>query len=57
MGIELFLGYVTLWIYTFWKISACPGTTLCNKFEQSNTRGDILNGGDNVDDQETFGFT
>ena len=39
------------------EIIPCPRTTLCNKFEQSNTRGDILNGGDNVDDQENFGFT
>ena len=38
-------------------INACPRTIICNKYEQSNTRGDILNAGDNVDDQETFGFT
>ena len=36
------------------RISACPRTTICNKFEQSNTRGDILNAGHNVDDQGNF---
>ena len=39
------------------KIIACLGTKICNKCEQSNRRGDILNAGDNVDDQENFGFT
>ena len=39
------------------KISACLRTTVCNKCEKSNTRGDILNYGDNVDDKEIFGFT
>ena len=39
------------------RISACPRTIICNKWEQSNMRGDILNAGDNVDDQENFGFT
>ena len=39
------------------RISACHRKTICNKFEQSNMRGDILNAGDNVDDQENFGFT
>ena len=38
------------------RISACPRTTICNKFEQSNMRGNILNASDNVDDQEMFGF-
>ena len=28
-----------------------------NKCEKNNMRGDILNAGDNVDDQENFGFT
>ena len=32
-------------------------TIICNKCEQNILRGDILNSGDNVDDQETFGFT
>ena len=38
-------------------ISGYHRTTICNKCEQSNMRGDILNAGDNVDDQENFGFT
>ena len=38
-------------------ISACTGTIICNKCEQNNMRGGILNSGDNVDDQENFGFT
>ena len=33
----------------------CPRTTICNKFAQSNTSGDILNTGDNADDEEIFG--
>ena len=39
------------------KISACPRTKICNKCEQSNTSGDILNAGDNVDDEEMFWFS
>ena len=39
------------------KISACPKTTICNTCEQSNRRGDILNAGDNVDDEEMFWFS
>ena len=39
------------------KISACPRTTICNKYEQSNTSGDILNTVDNVYDEEMFGFS
>ena len=39
------------------KIIPCPRTTICNEFEQSNTSGDILNGGDNVDDEEILGFS
>ena len=38
-------------------ISGYHRTTICNKCEQSNMRGDILNAGDDVDDQEHFGFT
>ena len=38
-------------------IRACPRTTICNKCEQSNTRGEILNSGDNVDDEESFWFS
>ena len=39
------------------RISACPKTKIWNKCEQSNMIGDILNVGDNVDDQDFFGFT
>ena len=39
------------------RINACPRKTFCNKCEQSNTRGEILNAGDNVDDQDKFGLT
>ena len=39
------------------RISACPRTIICNKCEQSNMRCEILNAGENVDDQENFGFT
>ena len=39
------------------KIVPCPRTTVCNKCEQSNTSGDILNAGDNVDDEEIFAFS
>ena len=39
------------------KIIPCPETTICNKCEQSNTSGDILNAGDNVDNKENFGFS
>ena len=39
------------------KLSACPRTKICNKYEKNNMRGEILNAGDNVDDQENFGFT
>ena len=38
------------------KIIPCLRTTTCNKREQSNTRGDILNAGDNVGDEEFLGF-
>ena len=39
------------------RISACPRTTICNKCEKSNMRGNILNAGENIDDQEKIGFT
>ena len=39
------------------RISAYHRSIICNKCEQINTRGEILNAGDNVDDQENFGFT
>ena len=39
------------------KISLCPRTTVCNKCAQSNTSGEILNTGDNADDEEMFGFS
>ena len=32
-------------------------TIICNKCEQSNVRGDILNAGDNVDNFKKIGFT
>ena len=34
----------------------CPRTILCNNCEQNNLFGDILNAGDNADDQEDYGF-
>ena len=39
------------------RISACPGTIIFNKCEQVNMRGEMLNAGDNVDDQDNVGFT
>ena len=39
------------------RISEFPRTIICNKCEQNNMRGEILNYGENVDDQEYFGFT
>ena len=39
------------------RISACSRTIFFNKCEQNNIRGEIFNSGDNVDDQEMFGFT
>ena len=38
-------------------ISTCTRSIICNKCEQNNMRGEILNAGDNVDDQENVGFT
>ena len=38
-------------------ISACSRTIICNKCEQNNMMGEILNSGDNVDDQEDSWFT
>ena len=32
-------------------------TIICNKCEQNNMIGEILNSGDNVNDQKYFGFT
>ena len=34
------------------KIFPCTRKKICNKCEQSNTSCDILNAGDNVDDEE-----
>ena len=34
------------------KIILCPRKTICNKCDQSNTSGDILNAGDNADNEE-----
>ena len=39
------------------RISACPRTIICNNCEQNIMIGEILNAGDNVDDQAYFGFT
>ena len=38
-------------------ISACPNKLIGNKCEQNIIRGEILNDGENVDDQGKFGFT
>ena len=38
------------------RISTCPKKIICNKCEQKNMIGEILNAGDHVDDQEDFGF-
>ena len=38
------------------RISACPRIATFHKYEQSNMRGDILNAGYNVDDEEILGF-
>ena len=39
------------------KIIPCPRIIFFNKCEQSNTSGDILNAGENGDDEEIFGFS
>ena len=39
------------------KIITCPRTTICDKCDQSNTSGDILNTGDNAYDKDIFGFS
>ena len=39
------------------RIIACLRTIICNEFEQDIMIGEILNAGDNVDDQEDYGFT
>ena len=39
------------------KIIPCTRTIIYNKCEQMNLLGDILNAGDNVDDQEDYVFT
>ena len=39
------------------RISACPRTIIWNKCEQNNIKSEILNAGENVDDQENVGFT
>ena len=36
------------------RISACARTMICNKCKQNNMINEILNAGDNVDDQEDF---
>ena len=57
LGIQNFLVNVTFWIFTGWKISVCPRTIICNNCEQNNLIGEILNAGDNFDDQEDYRFT
>ena len=39
------------------RIITCLRTIICNKCEQNKRIGEILNAGDNVYDQEDFGFT
>ena len=39
------------------KVIPCPRTIICNDCEQMNLLGDTLNSGDNVEDQEDYGFT
>ena len=39
------------------KIIQRPRTIICNNCEQNNLLDDILNAGDNVNDQEYYGFT
>ena len=39
------------------RISVCPTNIICNKCEKNIMINEILNTGDNVDDQEGFGFT
>ena len=39
------------------RIIPCPRTIICNNCEEMNVLGDILNTGDNVKDQEDYGFT
>ena len=50
------MGNVTFWVFTSWKIIACPRTIICNSCEQNNLLGDILNAGDDVDYQADYGF-
>ena len=50
------MGNVTFWIFTGWKIIPCPRTIIFNNCEQKNLLGDIFNAGDNIDDQEDYGF-
>ena len=38
-------------------IIPCHRTIICNNCEQMNVLGDILNAGDNEEDQEDYGFT
>ena len=38
------------------KIIPCPRTIICNNRVQINLLSGIFNAGDNVDDQEDFGF-
>ena len=38
------------------KIISCPRTIICNNCEQNSLLGDIFDAGDNIDDQEDYGF-
>ena len=46
--------YIDQWQMFWW--SKCLGA-IWNKCEQSNTSGNILNAGENADDEEIFGFS
>ena len=39
------------------KLIPCPRKIICTNSEQNSLLGDILNAGDNVYDQENYGFT
>ena len=39
------------------KIIPCTWKIICNTCEQMNVSGNILNAGENVEDQEDYGFT
>ena len=45
--------HIMIWLLV---IISCPSTIICNNCEQMNLLGDILNAGDNFDDQWDYGF-